>query len=110
MPTLRELNACFIRYEGDTGTMHVEGVTMQDADGLMFLCPKCYVANKGPVRTHRVICNRPRVPQASNRVGPGRWEFKGTSLDDLSLVAGSSSVKLEGGCQWHGFVKNGSAD
>lgn len=108
MPSLRALEAEFIRYEGD-GIMRTD-VQMQDADGVMFLCPKCFAANGGSVGTHRVICNRPRVPQSPKRVGPGRWEFVGTSMDDLSLVAGSSSVKLLGGCEWHGFVKNGNAE
>lgn len=90
--------------------MVTEGVTIQDADALMFLCPKCFVEKGGRPGTHYVICNRPRVPQMpGRRVGPGRWEFQGSSLDDLSLVAGSSSVKLDSGCQWHGFVTNGSA-
>jgi hypothetical protein len=109
MPTLRELEAVFVRYTGEDGKlMHVgepPDVTLEQADAVMFLCPKCFIANGGPVRTHRVICNRPRVPQRPGiYVGPGRWEFSGTGIDDLVLTAGSSSVKLEGGCQWHGFV------
>lgn len=83
---------------------------MQDeiagADGLWFLCPKCFTANKGRVGTHGVICWRPHVPQTRSP-RPGRWEFTGTGFNDLSLVAGSSSVKLMGGCEWHGFVTNG---
>jgi hypothetical protein len=39
--------------------------------------------------------------------GPGRWEFQGTGLGALTLVAGSSSIQLLGGCNWHGFVRNG---
>ena len=78
-----------------------------DADGVMFLCPKCWLANAGPVGTHGIICWRPRVP-AGVRPGPGRWEFQGTSLDDLTLVAGSSSVRLDGGCNAHFHVRGGS--
>lgn len=77
-----------------------------EADGVHFLCPKCFEANRGPVGTHSVICWRPRVP-ADVSPKPGRWEFHGTSLDDLTLVAGSSSVLLLGGCAAHFFVRNG---
>jgi len=106
---LRELDAVFLRYE-DGDCLHVgepPDVRIEDADAVMFLCPVCYTKNGGKVGTHRVICNRPRVPLGPNRVGPGRWEFKGAGIDDLTLVAGSSSIKLEGGCAAHFFVTNG---
>lgn len=90
----------------DEKTVRFEGVTMAEADGIAFLCPKCYAANGGRVGTHQVWCWRPHVPQTVSPQ-PGRWEFTGTGFSDLSLVAGSSSVKLIGGCEWHGFVQNG---
>ena len=81
--------------------------TIEEADGVMFLCPKCFKENGGPVGTHRVLCWRPRVSQEIPPT-PGRWEFKGTGYDDLTLVAGSSSIFLTGeGCGAHFFVKNG---
>lgn len=80
--------------------------TIDEADGIIFLCPKCFAANGGPVGTHAVICWRPRVPQTTSPT-PGRWEFKGSAMDDLTLVAGSSSVLLKGGCNAHFFVRNG---
>lgn len=86
------------------------------ADGLMLLCPKCFLTNGGRVGTHRVICWRPHVPQTRNPV-PGRWEFQGSSFADLTLIAGSSSIKLpdedparpetKGNCGAHFFVRNG---
>ena len=76
------------------------------ADGIMFLCPKCFQQNSGPVGTHMVLCWRPRVSQEITP-GPGRWEFEGTGFNDLTLVAGSSSVLLQGGCQAHFFIRNG---
>lgn len=106
---LLDLDPVFIRYAGERD-IHVgdpPDVTLEQADGVMFLCPVCFTGNNGRVRTHRVICNRPRVPQSPDRVGPGRWEFQGSGLHDLSLVAGSSSVLLEGGCRAHFFVQNG---
>lgn len=81
--------------------------TIENADGILFLCPKCFVNNKGDIGTHSVICWRPRVPGDVDPK-PGRWEFTGTGLDDLSLVAGSSSVHLTGeGCGAHFHVVNG---
>lgn len=75
---------------------------IEAADGIIFLCPKCFKGSG-----HPIICWRPRVPQSSRLSGPGRWEFQGTSFDDLTLVAGSSSVMLTGGCNAHFFVKSG---
>jgi len=72
----------------------------------MFACPKCFESNKGLVGTHRVLCWRPRVAQTESP-RPGRWEFEGTGYDDLTLVAGSSSIALQGGCNAHFFVRDG---
>lgn len=73
--------------------------TIAEADGLMFLCPKCCAANGGAVGTHRVICwFVGRVPDDVDPK-PGRWTPRGTSLSDLTFVpsAGRShSVLLTG--------------
>lgn len=105
---LSELKPKFKRIEQRDGHTYFvsEGVTIENADGICFLCPKCFVEKGGPVGTHRIICWRPRIP-LSESPGPGRWEFQGTSIDDLTLVAGSSSIKLEGGCQAHFFIQKG---
>lgn len=105
---LRDLNAKFERIEKCSyATYYVnEGTTIENADGICFLCPVCFEKNKGPIGTHAIICWRPRVP-AEMSPSPGRWEFQGTSIDDLTLVAGSSSIKLESGCQAHFFVTKG---
>jgi hypothetical protein len=112
---LRELEAEFLYYTGEEKRdMHIgdpPDVTLEQADALMFLCPVCYAANGGPPGTHRVICNRPRVPLVDGKyVGPGRWEFLGTGIDDLTLVAGSSSILLQGGCGAHFFIRNGGIE
>lgn len=83
-----------------------EGVSKIDADGVMFLCPKCFKAKGGPVGTHSIICWQPNVPQDTSPTG-GRWTMVGTGFNDLSLVAGSNSVLLEGGCAAHFFVEDG---
>lgn len=76
------------------------------ADGLWLLCPKCRSEQSSAAGVHGVICWRPHVPQT---IGPkpGRWEFKGTGYADLSLVAGSSSIQLSGGCNAHFFITDG---
>lgn len=88
--------------------VHVD--ELEQADGVMFLCPKCFAENGGAVGTHVIVCwFEDRVP-ASVTPSPGRWNPRGTGYDDLSFVPGrgSSSVRLTGGCRWHGFVENGS--
>jgi hypothetical protein len=80
-----------------------------DADGVGFLCPKCFKTNGGRVGTHAVVCWRPRVPPDVDPK-PGRWEFVGTGLDDLTLVAGSSSVLLSGPCGAHFHVRGGAIE
>ena len=84
-----------------------EPCALADCDGIMFLCPKCFAENGGPRGTHVVICWRPRVPPDVDPK-PGRWEIVGSSFDDLSLVAGSSSVLLRGGCNAHFFIEKGA--
>lgn len=100
---LSELEPSFL-HTTDDGWRMVD--TIEEANGISFLCPKCYTDNGGPIGTHQVICWNPSVP-ADVRPGPGRWNLVGTGLHDVSLVAGSSSILLTSGCQWHGFVTNG---
>lgn len=112
---LTDLEAGFYRYERrPEGEFHVPVERIEDAQGVRFLCPKCFQANGGAVGTHSVVCwsaTRGVPPEA--QPGPGRWGLAGTGLADLSLVpdvAGQAhSVQLNGGCQWHGFVTNGDA-
>ncbi len=84
---------------------------IEQAQGVKFLCPKCFAANKGPVGTHAVICwSSSRGVPAKAFPGPGRWRLVGTGFQDLTLdvePGKSRSVLLIGGCAWHGFVTNG---
>lgn len=100
------LEARFIKYLSDREYLRVD--TIAEATGVQFLCPKCFQANKGPIGTHMVICWDPSVPQSMGP-RPGRWKLVGTSLEDLTLIAGSSSILLSGPCAWHGYVTNGDA-
>ena len=107
--TLRELEAKFLTLLPDKSMRRHEDLL--EADGVMFLCPKCFATNKGRVGTHSVICwfvNR--VPDDLNPK-PGRWNPSGTSLDDLTFVGPRAvSVLLTSGCGWHGFVKDGCVE
>lgn len=105
MVTLLDLEPEFLKVI-DERMFHCEGVSIDEADGICFLCPKCFAANSGSCGTHSVICWRPNVPQTIHPT-PGRWDFRGNGFEDLSLVAGSSSILLHGGCNAHFFVENG---
>ncbi len=109
---LTDLEAVFIKYLGDGH--HIE-CPAWEADGIRFLCPKCYNdPPQGPIGTHSVICwFRGYVPDSAVP-GPGRWTPDGENgLHDLTFVPGNPpmacSVLLLGGCGWHGFVRNGDA-
>ena len=111
MPKLvPDLEACFLTLMDDK-TMR-RGNEMTGAQGVIFLCPKCFEMNKGSVGTHSVICwFKDRGIPDNMDPKPGRWNPSGTSLDDLTFVGpGAVSVLLTSGCGWHGFVKDGSAD
>lgn len=106
-PTMKlaELRPQFIALQDPRHWRHVESIIA--ADGIVFLCPKCFAANGREAHgTHSVVCWTPGVPHEL-QPGPGRWAFEGTGYGDLSLVAGSSSVALTGGCEAHFFVRAG---
>lgn len=92
-------------------TSHMEVKNLSEADGIIFLCPKCFVDLKGKYGCHSVLCwFEGKVPDSLDPK-PGRWNPVGTGLTDLSFVPGrkSNSVLLTSGCKWHGFVTNGDA-
>lgn len=111
---LTDLEAQFLRYaprDGKEYFQHVE--TLAEADGVMFVCPKCRVDLGKREGAHSVICwFRGKVPDAVEP-NPGRWTPQGTGLNDLTFVPGTPpmaiSVLLTDGCGWHGFVTNGDA-
>lgn len=120
---LRELDATFLKLLDPNGASHsLIGDQLAGADGVQFLCPLCFVKNKGRVGTHSVICWFSHVPLHIDPK-PGRWMPSGTGLDDLTFVpwAGhSTSVALNPDvpppkpgeidvCRWHGFVTRGDA-
>jgi hypothetical protein len=114
---LRELAPRFlIHARSHTGVVHAQVDTLELAQGISFLCPRCFQANNGPIGTHRVLCwSRSRGAPDDALPGPGRWRLTGTGIDDLSLRGelddkgkeGARSVQLTGGCRWHGHITNG---
>jgi hypothetical protein len=115
---LTQLDPQFVTYE-DTGEHkyihHVK--TLAEAQGIMFLCPRCFVANGYTnVGTHQVLCWS-RSAGASEHADPrpGRWQMVGTNFSDLTLNGdllgmpgqGSRSIQLLGGCNWHGYITDG---
>jgi hypothetical protein len=96
--------------DGRSGTREVKRIS--EAQGVMFLCPACFVTNRGRVGTHMVLCwSRSRGVPDSEKPGPGRWTLDGTGLHDLTLngdpPGNARSVKLMSGCAWHGHITNG---
>jgi hypothetical protein len=101
---LIELEPHLLKIESLTSYHRIDDVTQ--AQGIMFLCPKCYATNNGPVGMHSVLCwfANKGVP-GELTPGPGRWSASGTDYTNLTL---SPSVHLTGpGCGWHGFITNG---
>ena len=80
--------------------------TLAEAQGIRFLCPKCFSANGGPAGTHSVICwFKDRDVPATEEPLPGRWTVvSGHGYGDLTLTA---SILITSGCMWHGFVTAG---
>jgi hypothetical protein len=90
---------------------HYEDVAdLSEAQGIMFLCPRCYSRNGGAEGTHSVLAwFRDRGVPSDESPGPGRWVvLEGSGVDDLTL---SPSINLENsrglGCEWHGNVTGG---
>jgi hypothetical protein len=90
--------------------------TLAEAQGIWFLCPKCFAANGGAVGTHAIDVSFAGRGVADNQGShgrdgqPTRWAVSGTGFEDLTL---SPSIDLAGrdgkGCCWHGFVTHGEA-
>jgi hypothetical protein len=102
---LSELDPALLQIDNE-GTWKTD-VEFEKSDGIIFLCPVCFKANGGRVGTHSVVCWKPHVPQERSP-GPGRWNFLGTSLDNITLQAGSSSVFLTTApCKAHFYIRDG---
>jgi hypothetical protein len=110
---LKDLEAQFAKYIHPDAGEHPRGGSryvdsLSEADGIWFLCPKCFAKNNGRIGTHMVCCwFVGKVPDEAVP-GPGRWNPSGTGYADLTFVGpGACSVQLIGGCGWHGCVRSG---
>lgn len=110
---LSKLQPKWLRYSNKCGAIFIREVdSIDQAQGVRFSCPKCWLANQGPRGTHGVICwSRSRGVPDDASPGPGRWKMIGTGFHDLTLQADPpstrSSVLLTSGCRWHGHVTRG---
>src|SRR5215467_4566841 len=100
---LVDLEPEFLKMESPETWRAIGSTAVHDADGIRFLCPKCFL-DKTLDHVHSVICWRKHVPLTIHPK-PGRWEFVGYSFYDLSLKAESSSILLLSGCRAHFFVE-----
>ncbi len=107
---LAELDAKFLKRNADDSMTYI--TDLAEADGIIFLCPKCFHEKGNNIGVHSVICWF--VGKVADDVDPkpGRWNPSGSGLDDLTFVPpGAVSVLLTSpeGCGWHGFIRNGEA-
>ena len=102
---LIDLEPEFLKRDDDMNWHRVE--SLSEADGIIFVCPKCLAETGKRPGVHSIICWNPSVPQTTQPT-PGRWNMLGTGMNDLTLQAGSSSILLTGpGCGAHFFIQNG---
>ena len=83
-----------------TTLTHGPDITLAEAQGLLFNCPKCNPTHRIQVGFH----DRDLLPHhasQSREGGPSRWHASGTGLADLTLTP-----SIDSGC-WHGFITNG---
>lgn len=89
---------------------HIDVDDFTKAQGVQFLCPKCYIKNSGPRGTHlimipfrdRGVLDNQGMHDSNGK--PVRWEVSGTSFKDLTT---KPSILLTSGCKWHGFITSG---
>lgn len=104
-----------IDYRPDGSLNSYHRCEMAEAQGLLFLCPKCFATNNGPVGTHSILCwSRSRGVPDAIQPAPGRWTWTGTGFDDVTFdgdpPGSARSILLTGeGCGWHGFITAGEA-
>lgn len=110
--TLVQLEAYFVRRSIENGReiwTRIFDVDASEADGVAFLCPKCYDDPPvGPVGCHSIMCwFVGRVPDDAEPK-PGRWVPKGKLVELTFVGPAAASVAITGGCAAHFFVRNGS--
>lgn len=81
----------------------IETDTFEQAQGVLFLCPKCFV--RSGAAAHSVVCwfDGRAVPDGEIPEGK-RWNVDGSGYGDLTLV---EHIVLAGGCRWAGKIRRG---
>jgi hypothetical protein len=115
-----ELEPQFMRYEtrpqpqADAGKYLHHVNSLDEAQGIHFLCPICFVKNGGNVGTHliEVTFSGRGVSDdegSHNREGkPSRWGVSGTGYSDLSTTPSVLIDPALPACAgWHGYITNG---
>jgi len=111
---LIDLEPQFMRYVStDHEYLHYVD-TLAEAQGVKFLCPSCFVRNKGAIGTHGIeVSFTGRGVQdhqgSHNREGkPSRWNASGSSYADLTLTPSVLIDEAKPACDgWHGHITNG---
>jgi hypothetical protein len=104
---LTELKPSFLSIESEKAYKRHDDLAT--AQGIVFVCPRCFVNKGGLVGAHSIMCwfNNRGVPPTLNPL-PGRWNPSGTGYTNLSFVGpGACSVLIEGGCNAHFLIGNG---
>lgn len=107
---LTDLEPEWLKWESPSSFKTV--ATLEEANGLWFLCPDCFKKNGGKVGTHAIICwSRSRGAPEDARPGPGRWKIDGTSFEDVTFNADPPedrrSIRLTSGCNAHFHITGG---
>jgi len=113
---LLELEPQFVRYVKEADGEYLHHVdSLAQAQGIQFLCPSCFVRNKGPIGTHLIeVALAGRGVSDSqgshNRRGkPSRWTAVGSGYGDLTLTPSVLTDPAKPACDgWHGYITNGA--
>jgi hypothetical protein len=98
---LTALEPQFVKQEGK-GFLHVD--SLEQAQGILFLCPFCYQKNGGDIGTHSVLVwfrNRGVIDEEHE------WIVSGTGYNDLTLQPSIDLTQNTTQPCWHGFVTGG---
>lgn len=113
---LADLEPVFMQYYLEDGRVYHKWVmTLDEAQGITFTCPKCSAMGKHSA--HSILCwsRTAGVPDLA-MPGPGRWAMTGNDFADLTMkgerrydgMMGSDSVSLVSTCGAHFFVTDGA--
>ncbi len=87
---------------------HYTDISVQEAQGLLFNCPKCNPTHGCMVGfrdrdllPHHASQRRLQPGEDPKAPRPSRWEVTGTGFHDLTL-----KPSIDTGC-WHGYITNG---